>query len=89
MSDYTFSLNRALACTVGAANQCQQHSLSLDCTACYLTVQDPTTLDSLRAQMLVQRCIQPLPDCLCVSPGETVCVATDGGGGACNAMLTN
>lgn len=77
MNDYTRAEGPAAACAVGAANQCQQRTLSLDCTSCYWSVQDATTLDALRAQMLAQGCIQP-GNCSCVTGGDS-CVATDGG----------
>jgi hypothetical protein len=80
MDDYTRALVPAFVCTVGAPDQCQQRSLALSCTGCYLLAQTTTTLDALRAQMLAQGCISP-GDCPCISPGDPVCVPVDGGPG--------
>jgi hypothetical protein len=81
MDDYTRALVPAFACTVGAPNQCQQRSLALGCTGCYLLAQTTDTLDAFRAQMLAQGCISP-GDCPCVSAGNPVCVSIDGGSGS-------
>jgi hypothetical protein len=77
MTDYMRAEGPAVACTPGAANQCQQTTLPLNCTGCYQSVQDATTLDALRAQMLAQGCIHPVA-CPCISSGNN-CTATDGG----------
>jgi hypothetical protein len=80
MSDYTRALVPAFACTVDAPNQCQQRSLALSCTGCYLLAQTTTTLDALRGQLLAQGCVSP-GDCPCISPGNPVCVPVDAGPG--------
>jgi hypothetical protein len=80
MDDYTRALVPAFACTVGAPSQCQQRSLALSCTGCYLLAQTTTTLDALRAQIIAQGCVRP-GDCPCISPGNPVCVPVDGGPG--------
>jgi len=77
MDDYAQAVAPAIACIVGASNQCQRSTLSLDCTACARVVQDATTLDALRAQMLSQSCIHPV-NCPCIIDTVT-CVRSDGG----------
>ena len=81
MDDYTRATVPASACTVGAADQCQQVSLILDCTACYFLAQDTTTLDALRARLLAQGCITP-GNCLCPALGNSMCVPVDAGSGS-------
>jgi hypothetical protein len=78
MADYTSALVPAIACVVGPAEQCQQLTLSLDCTACYRGVQDATTVNAIRAQMVAQSCIHPVV-CPCSGSGTGTCVATDAG----------
>jgi hypothetical protein len=78
MDDYTRALVPAIACVPGAADQCQQLTLSLDCTDCYRGVEDATTVDALRAQLLGQGCITPVV-CPCIGSGAGTCAATDAG----------
>jgi hypothetical protein len=78
MDAYTLALGPASTCTPAAPSQCQAQSLTLNCVDCPFAVEDPTTLDALRAQMLAQGCIHP-GNCLCIIAGPDVCVAADGG----------
>lgn len=90
MDAYTLALGPAFACTPGAPTQCQAQSLVLDCVDCPFAVEDPTTLDALRAQMLAQGCIHP-GNCLCIVASSYVCIAADGGSasGTCGPAPTD
>jgi hypothetical protein len=87
-TDYSNALPAAASCTPGAANQCQQQALFPTCTSCYDSVNDATTLDSIRSQLIAQGCTHPVA-CPCAFPGQVTCVANDGGSGAgtCTASV--
>jgi hypothetical protein len=81
------------ACTPGATGQCQvlvSTTLSY-CTGCSTYVNDATKLNAIRTQWTNQGCAVPVvcPAILCIAPGPTSCVATDGGspGGTCTTTL--
>ena len=87
MDDYSNAYPAAVACTLGAANQCQQQSPPLTCS-CTATVQDATQLDAIAAQLRAKGCIPAqAAACPCAYLGPATCLPVDGGGGACQAAL--
>ena len=80
MTAYTNASNLAIVCDPSATNQCQQQTLSPDCTGCYRVVQDATGPDAIRAQLVALACVHPV-GCPCISVGPVSCMATDGGAG--------
>jgi len=90
MADYDNAYPAALACTPGAANQCQQNAPGLTCN-CSAPVEDATQLEAIAAQLRAQGCIPAqAAACPCVAPGPVTCMPADGGGGICqDAPLRN
>jgi hypothetical protein len=85
-NDYQQALSAAFACTPGAPNQCQQAVPVSFCAGCNLYLNDATSLNAIRAQILNQGCVQCEGLELCIQTGPWACVATDGGapGGQCS-----
>jgi hypothetical protein len=82
--DYTQALPSALLCDPAAANQCQQQAMSPGSCSCGTTVQDPTQLNAIVAQLRQQGCIpaQQLA-CPCAAPQQLTCVSNGGSSGSC------
>jgi len=88
MGAYDNAYPAALACTPGAANQCQQNAPGLTCN-CSAPVEDATQLDAIAAELRAQGCVPAqAAACPCAAPGPVTCMPVDGGGGTCtNAPL--
>lgn len=86
MDAYDNAYPAALACTPGAANQCQQQSPPLTCS-CTSTVQDATQLNAIAVQLHAQGCIpaQALACPCAAQPGPITCLPADAVGGVCAA----
>jgi len=82
--DYAQALPDALICDHNAANQCQQQAMSPGSCQCETTVQDPTQLNAIVAQLTRQGCIpaQKLA-CPCAAPQQLTCVSNGGSSGSC------
>ncbi len=82
--EYSAAYTAALACTPGAANQCQQQAPPLSCD-CYAVVEDATALNVLATELRARGCVPAHAyACPCgAAPGPIVCVPSDGGGGTC------
>jgi hypothetical protein len=82
--EYTQELPTALLCDPTAANQCQQQAMSPGSCSCGTTVQDPTQLNAIVAQLRLQGCIpaQQLA-CPCAAPQQLTCVSNGGSSGSC------
>jgi len=89
MTEYSAAVTAALVCTPRAQNQCAQQALLPNCTTCYETVNDATTLSALRTQLIAQGCVHPTA-CPCAAPQTSGCVANDAGSAAGTCMpITN
>lgn len=88
--EYANAYTAALACTPGAADQCQQQAPPLSCD-CAAVVQDATQLDVLATELRARGCVPAHPyACPCVAePGPIACVPSDGGGGTCTFATPN
>jgi hypothetical protein len=87
MTEYSAAVTAALVCRPGAQNQCAQQALLPNCTTCYETVNDATTLTTLRTQLIAQGCVHPTA-CPCAAPQTSGCVANDAGSAAGTCMPT-
>jgi hypothetical protein len=82
--DYTQALPTALLCDPAAANQCQQQAMSPGSCQCETTVQNPTHLNAIVAQLRLQGCIPAETfTCPCPAPQQLTCVSNGGSSGSC------
>jgi hypothetical protein len=92
VSDFEAARSAALACTPGAANQCQALVPVSMCAGCGVYVNDATQASAISAQFFDQGCDKNAATACtpfsCIQVGPSSCVANDGGspGGTCTPM---
>ena len=86
-SDYKAAFGAALACTPGAANQCQAPVPVSLCAGCAWYVNDATQVVAVLDQFSAQGCDKSDPaDCMfvsCPQAGPFICASADGGAPYC------
>ena len=88
MDSFGNAYTAALACTPGAANQCQQPAPAIGGCNCDAPVEDATQLDAIAVQLRALGCIpNQAAECPCPFLGNPTCVTADAGGGMCQAVF--